>query len=328
MLDWSMVTEQAAKKPELRAMGDRVRCLFETIERRKFEKQVAFGGDLSVLGDGNNKRSAGYRRSLAVERVLREMPIEIEENDLLVGVSVRDGRIVRNVLPRFILKEEAGKETVRISHKAPGYAKLLEKGLLGLIDEVVEQVKACDDPEWIEFAGAMKRDAYAVIHLAGRYADLAESRAAALPEGSARALELAEIARVCRKVPAHPAQTLHEALQSIWFVNHAYHETEANLSMGCLDRIIAPYFEADYAAGRITLDQAQELVDCFCLRVNDRAQIDPKNYVVPDQASIPGTTQQYAMGYGIGFVTAAGNDGTDAINHWGQNALISGILPN
>ena len=138
MLDWSLVTEQAAKKPELRGMTERVRHLYETIERRKYQKQIAFGGDLSVLGEENNKRSAGYRRSLAVERVLREMPIAIEPHDLIVGVSVQGGRIVRNVLPRFILREEAGKETVRISHNAPGYARLLEKGLLGLVDEVIE----------------------------------------------------------------------------------------------------------------------------------------------------------------------------------------------
>lgn len=328
MLDWSLVTEQAAKKPELRGMTERVRHLYETIERRKYQKQIAFGGDLSVLGEENNKRSAGYRRSLAVERVLREMPIAIEPHDLIVGVSVQGGRIVRNVLPRFILREEAGKETVRISHKAPGYARLLEKGLLGLVDEVIEEEKTCADPAWIELAGSMKREAYAVLCLANRYADLAEAQAAELPEDSDRAAELREIARVCRKVPARPAETMHEALQSIWLVNHAYHETEANLSMGCLDRIVAPYFEADYASGRITLEKAQELVDCFCLRVNDRSQMDPKNYVVADQSTIPHTTQQYAMGYGIGFVTAEGNDGTDAINHWGQNVLISGTLPN
>ncbi|GHU65814.1 hypothetical protein FACS1894184_02350 [Clostridia bacterium] len=328
MVNWTSVTELAGNATNLRGMNDRVRALFETIERRKFRKQLAFGGDISVLGEYNNTRSAGYRRSLAMERVLREMPIAIEPNDLIVGVCVRDDQIVRCVLPRFILKDEAGKETVRISHKAPGYAMLLEKGLLGLIEEVRQEEIACNDPAWTELAQGMKREAQAVIALANRYANLAQEQANALPPDSPRASELREIARICRKVPAQPAETMHEAVQSIWFVNHAYHETEENLSMGCLDRIINPYFEADYAAGRITLERAQELIDCFCLRVNDRAQMDPKNYVVPDQASIPQTTQQYGMGYGVGFVTQSENDGADAINHWGQNVLIGGILPN
>lgn len=281
-----------------------------------------------VLNENTAKRSAGYRRSLAVERVLREMPIAIESADLLVGISLKGDSVVRSMLPRFIRKEEAGKETVRISHKAPGYSMLLKKGLLGLIDEIVYEEKKCNEVHWAEFAESMKREAYAVINLARRYACLADEQATTFDSEDPRSRELREIARVCRKVPAYPADTMHEALQSIWLMNHAYHETEHNLSLGCLDRIIAPYFMADFAAGRITLAQAQELIDCFCLRVNDRAQLDPKNYVISDQSSISGITQQYGMGYGTGFVTAAGNDGTDAINHWGQNVLISGVLPD
>jgi formate C-acetyltransferase len=328
MVDWTLVSEQAAAKPDLRVMNDRARFLFDTIERRKYKRQLAFGGDLSVLSEYSAKRSAGYRRSLAAERVLMEMPVTIEPRDLIVGLCARDDRIVRCALPRFILKEEAGKETVRISHKAPGYAMLLEKGLLGLIDEVRREEEKCADPAWMDLAESMKREAYAVIALANRYADLALKQSRELPPDSDRAAELREIARVCGKVPAHPAESMHEAVQSIWLMNHAYHETEANLSMGCLDRIIKPYFEADYGAGRITLERAQELIDCFCLRVNDRAQIDPKQYVIPNQADIPHTTRQYAVGYGLGFVTKAENDGADAINHWGQNVLIGGVLPN
>lgn len=37
MLDWSLVTEQAASDKSLRGMTDRVQKLFQTIERRKFQ---------------------------------------------------------------------------------------------------------------------------------------------------------------------------------------------------------------------------------------------------------------------------------------------------
>ena len=35
--------------------------------------------------------------------------------------------------------------------------------------------------------------------------------------------------------------------------------------------------------------------------------------------------QQCRIGYGYGFVTSLENDQADAINHWGQNILISGL---
>lgn len=326
-MDWLQLNEETAANPALREMTPRVRMLFERIQERKYRKQKPFGGNLCVINAYTWERTTAYRRSLAVERILREMPIDIEEGDLIVGNCVENGVITRCALPRFLLKEEAGKESLRISHKAPNYALLLEKGLLELADEAVRSENGCEDARWLELAESMRREAHAVIALAGRYADLAHDRAQAYPEGSARRAELLEIARIARKVPAYGAQTFHEALQSIWFVNFAFTRTEAPLSLGCVDRIVQPYFEADYASGRITLERAQELIDCFCLRVNDRAQMDPKNYVA-DQKSLVGATEQSAMGYGTGFVSQAENDGADAINHWGQNLLIGGLGPD
>lgn len=57
----------------------------------------------------------------------------------------------------------------------------------------------------------------AAIHYAQRYALLALEEAAKCQDNR-RKLELLEIARICAKVPAKPAETFYEACQSFWFV--------------------------------------------------------------------------------------------------------------
>lgn len=316
---------EVVNEKSLREMTPRVRMLFERINSRKYQKQTAFGGNLNVINERTKRHSVGYRRSLAAEIVLNTMPVSIEPGDLIVGNCVTDSHIVRCMLPRFLLNEEIGQESVRLSHKCPNYEKLLRSGLLQMIDEVDETIVDCTDERWVELAEAMKREAYAVVKLANRYANLAEKMAKEA-DNSQDLKDLKRISEVCRKVPAYPAESFQEALQAIWMVNHAFRETEAALSIGCIDRIVYPFLKSDYEKGAITLDEAQELVDCFYLRVNDRTQMNPANYVVnPDD--VEGITQQAAPCYDTGFVMSAESDEADAINHWGQNILLSGILP-
>ncbi len=87
-----------------------------------------------------------FRRALATARVLQEMPIEIAEDELLVGKTARNGVIVRTSLPEFA--SEAEKEKARaegfaiaggLSHKTPDYPTLLAKGLRGILSEIADK---------------------------------------------------------------------------------------------------------------------------------------------------------------------------------------------
>jgi formate C-acetyltransferase len=112
--------------------------------------------------------------------------------------------------------------------------------------------------------------AEAARDLAARYAARADALAEQAPPP--RAAELREIARICRKVPWEPAQTFHEALQSLWFTHMLVLVSEsypgAGVSFGRFDQYLWPYLEADLDAGRITLDHARELLRCFWIKPN------------------------------------------------------------
>ena len=323
--------EQARTDLSLRGMTPKIKLHFDTIERRMRKRQRMWGGDLSVLNEETAQRSATIRRSLAFEKVMREMPIIIEPHDIVVGSCSIDDTVVRCALPIYIKNEELGECSLQMSHKCPDYEKLLSRGLRSIIDELKSRQAEVEAQPFedvrlrqLDFIEACVREAEAVIALANRYAHLAETIAEAEPDADRRA-ELLEIARVCRRVPEYPATGLQEAIQSLWFFNLAMIEVYSNISIGHIDAVLNPYFEADWKAGKITLARAQDLVDSFVLHVNDRAQVDPKQYYLADQKSLPGAPQQCRIGYGYGFVTSLENDQADAINHWGQNILISGL---
>ncbi len=154
----------------------------------------------------------------------------------------------------FLLTEAGG-----ISHTAPDFEKLLKVGLNGIMAEARQRIADLDgplgtDPEELRkrpFYKAVEVACQGVIEFAQRYQ--AEALAVAETESDpARKAELLEIARTCGKVPAGPAETFHEALQSLWFLEVALHQEnyEQALCLGRLDQYLYPYYRRDHRERR------------------------------------------------------------------------------
>ena len=77
-----------------------------------------------------------------------------------------------------------------------------------------------------------------------------------------------ELAHVCRRVPEYPAESFHEAVQSVWFL-HLILQIESSghsLSFGRFDQFMYPYFEQDLKTGKITEERALELLENLWLK--------------------------------------------------------------
>jgi len=101
-----------------------------------------------------------------------------------------------------------------------------------------------------------------------RYALLARNLAARCSSNERRQ-ELYDIARVCDRVPAGPAETFREAVQSVWFA-FLLSQTESNghsMGLGRFDQYLYPYYKKDIEDQRITRDDARELIVCFWIKV-------------------------------------------------------------
>lgn len=110
-----------------------------------------------------------------------------------------------------------------IGHITVDYERVLKKGFLGLKAEVEAEFDNINYEDSgclkkIFLLQAMSRSCDAAILFAKRYAQEAE-RLAADERDPLRKAELKNIAEICRWIPANPARSFHEALQSFYFVH-------------------------------------------------------------------------------------------------------------
>jgi len=209
--------------------------------------------------------------------------------------------------------------TYGVGHFTMDHEKVLRLGMKGIIAEAEQHLAELTEDERAGEKGlfyeAMIRSCRAVVTFANRYADLAETMSAAERDPQ-RAVELATIARVCRRVPEHPATTFHEAVQAVYFVHlTAQIESGGNsISLGRIDQILYPYYQRDREAGTLTLAQAEELLSLMYIKTNEIWNILEEAFI-PGGEGTEGKTTQNAVVGGVGI------DGEDATNELSFVAL-------
>lgn len=128
-------------------------------------------------------------------------------------------------------------------HLIPDFRPVLKHGIKALIEKTNNRIKAETDPKKAENLKAFATALECAVTLAGRYADLCREKAENSAEKEKARFEFME--KTLRKVPAMPAQSLYEAVQSFiicWQVMCL--EQAPNpfaFSVGNADRIFEPY---------------------------------------------------------------------------------------
>lgn len=162
-----------------------------------------------------------------------------------------------------------------IGHVTVHYDWVLAVGFKGIRTRAENELKACcpgqgNYAKKSRFLQAVIISCDAAIHYAHRYAELAYREAEACAD-PARKKELLVIAKNCLNVPENGASDFYEACQSFWFVQQLLQMESSghSISPGRFDQYMYPYFKKDYDAGKITLEFAQELLDCIWIKLND-----------------------------------------------------------
>ena len=162
-----------------------------------------------------------------------------------------------------------------VGHVTVKYDEVLKIGYKGILKRVRDEKAKMNfgDDNYnskMAFLDAVEMSLEAVIFYARRYAKLALEMLEK-ENDPVRKKELAIIARNCSKVPENGAETFHEACQSFWFVQMLL-QTESSghsISPGRFDRYMYPYYKKDIESGEITKEEAQELLDCIWIKLND-----------------------------------------------------------
>jgi formate C-acetyltransferase len=103
-----------------------------------------------------------------------------------------------------------------------------------------------------------------------RYANLAKAEAEECTD-TARRQELQQISEICDWLSIHPARDFWEALQAVWFlfVLLQIESNASSFSPGRFDQYMLPYLENDLQSGRLTLAEAQELLEYTWLKFSE-----------------------------------------------------------
>ena len=162
-----------------------------------------------------------------------------------------------------------------VGHVTVCYDKILEIGYEGIIKEAKDELERCNVSDMnyaskSHFLNAVILSCNAVINYAKRYAVLAKELAQKCNDQK-RKKELEKIAKNCDRVPEKGARNFYEACQSFWFVQMLLQIESSghSISPGRFDQYMYPYYEGDIKSGAINKEEAQELIDCIWVKLNE-----------------------------------------------------------
>ena len=202
-----------------------------------------------------------------VERSARmlEALLQAETPIILEGERIVATRTISSIPSVFTEKEWAHirahhtlHERGTVSNISADYEGILRDGL----DKRKAQVQARLQDEGLtqdqqDFLHAAIRSIEAVQAFILKYRDCA------------RAAGLKEVSDVLTAIHGGGAQTLHQALQLLRMVHFCLWESDCyHNTLGRFDQYIYPYYEADLQAGRITREEAFDLIEEFFLTCN------------------------------------------------------------
>jgi formate C-acetyltransferase len=211
-------------------------------------------------------------------------------------------------------------------HVIPDWEGLLKTGMNGTKEKaqrVLKQVTA-DDSESEnkrQFLQGVVISCDAVSNFARRYACHIGDLIAKERDAGRRA-ELLRMKRVCEKVPANPAENLHEAIQSIWFLDLIMHTVlgARDYTLGRLDQYLYPYYRRDIDGGIISQQDAFELMECLFVKLNEFSGVGAHSHgrdlykwseTMPRKMSLCVDSVQYCT---IGGQTVDGQDASNALS--------------
>ncbi len=200
-------------------------------------------------------------------------------------------------------------------HFTPPWEAILGKGLIHYERRVQKAVSVLDVNDTSQmgkhhFYNALLMSIDAVKRFAQKYSHRAMEMAKAQTDPEDRK-ELLKISEIAAKVPYHPAETFHEAMQAICFIMALMHieGTGPVYTVGRFDQFMYPYYRADVDSGRLTPGDAQELIELLFIKLTGTVMF----WSSSGARCSPGYKPTQTLC--IGGVDADGNDATNELSY-------------
>ena len=204
-----------------------------------------------------------------------------------------------------------------VGHIVPTFGEALRLGLAELTARVAKQRDAAagDEKRRRFYAGAVLALEGVAEHcraFARLAAKMAEESA---PGETARRHNLLAIEARMKRVAMHAPETLAEAAQLIFTLHSCVHHVGEPTAVGRLDQLLQPYYEADLKAERLDEWRAQEIVDCFWIKIGEKVQLNRQfveDHQVFGNLAMGGASGNYPQG--------------SSLNQWIQQVTVGGCV--
>ena len=311
----------------------------ERAEREGYRRLAEQARDILLAQEAADPALA---RAQALRYVVEQCELTLEPDTVLVGGEnpfffnlllpalqadrhSREGQRAPNDAADRLRRADAYLATCFEGHITPGLEQILGQGGAGMRRRLQEQLVARQaqgrlEPDQEAFFRAGVLSCASLLRYGERLRQEA-GRLAEETEDPQWAGELRAAARVLARVPEHPAETLHEALQSYWLA-YALVTVEmggccpgGGLGLGRLDQLLYPYYRRDLEGGRLSREQALELLEVFLLAFR---HVD---YYTPHQPYTPGSQAS------LGGVTATGEEAANELTEVIMEASLRIAMP-
>ena len=189
-------------------------------------------------------------------------------------------------------------------HICPDSALWLKMGPLGLMNQAQEKLKTCEESQK-EFYECVVLVMQGACTFMKRYHDMIMENIDEVEEPYQQSLRT--VANNCLNLTKRPPETFHEAVQSLWFLFVLLHmeSNASSFSPGRMDQYLYPYYQKDIESGKISMEDALDILECLWLKFNQIVYLRNQN------------SAKYFAGFPIGFNIAIGGEdeiGNDTYN--------------
>ena len=192
----------------------------------------------------------------AVSFIAERAPVHVIPGERIVG-SATLGEALLHQVPILGVSS--------VSHTTLGFDRVLASGYKGLRARIEERLaRGGLDDKGTELLDAM----LVCLRAARRWHERYISRLKEMIPGlsDSERLHWQSVLDNARNVPEDPPSSFHESVQSLWFM-YAFQRLCGTWSgIGRIDKMLGPYLKSDLAMGKITIDEARELLAHFWIK--------------------------------------------------------------
>lgn len=194
-------------------------------------------------------------------------------------------------------------------HICPDSALWLKMGPLGLMNQAQEKLKTCEESQK-EFYECVVLVMQGACTFMKRYHDMIMENIDEVEGPYQQSLRTA--ANNCLNLTKRPPETFHEAVQSLWFLFVLLHmeSNASSFSPGRMDQYLYPYYQKDIESGKISMEDALDILECLWLKFNQIVYLRNQN------------SAKYFAGFPIGFNIAIGGEDENGNDTYNELSLL------